>query len=130
MKATYGGAELDLGTTVAIFDTEEAVPIFHASREGGTEREGCSWSIRRARCGLAIFEQELDEPYRLNAIEIPTRHAVHFGRPCRRCWPELLRRPTLFERPSRGSGRDGSQSTLEDVEAVFADAGLTEQERL
>ena len=128
MKHEYAGTTIELGAYVAIFDGDAAVPIFHASREPA--QEGCSWFIRRARCGVAIFAQRDDEPYERHAIEIPARHAVRFGRPCLTCWPELRRQRSLFERPRRGFARDGSQTALADVEAVFADAGLTVKERL
>lgn len=102
MNYAIAGLELDLGHTAWLFDPEAAVPIFHAAglryRGDGTEAR-----ILVTRCGLPVHAEDRNG-YR-TAAHLPPRHAVRFARPCRRCWPALLQRPGLFDRPTR-SRRD------------------------
>lgn len=101
----YAGVELDLGHTVWLFDTNHAAPVFHAAegrpawlgpRDGGT--------ILVTRCGRAT-----DHDYRrgyADALHLPPKHAVKFGRPCAVCWPQLRGRPALFtRRPAPGTAK-------------------------
>lgn len=88
----------ELPWRVSFFDLDAAVPIYHdpdgaSGREH--EQEDGSYKFRmRTRCGLVMYEDEVDASGKCVHDQtwderIPGRHAVRFGKPCLRCWPEI-----------------------------------------
>lgn len=108
MIVTYGSTAISLPPAVVLFDLDEAVPVFHAGAddwrlERDDEGETIAWSIA-TRCGRVTYGERGDEVETpATGFAIPARHAIRFGRPCRRCWPILLKHPSLFDRPRRSS---------------------------
>lgn len=68
MRRSYGGIEIEVPSTVAIFEPDDARPVFHRLRDDVT------------LCGMLAVDR---------AVSLPAKHAVRFARPCARCWPRL-----------------------------------------
>jgi hypothetical protein len=61
-----------------------AHPVFH--RRGGRRTfEGPTIQVFTG-CNLVVYENGPSGRTEV-AVLVPTRHALKFGRPCRRCWP-------------------------------------------
>lgn len=71
--------------TVLFFSIWQPLPVFHGYERGrGKEADGASrdWT----RCGLMVSEYA-DGRLTVKGTSVPVRHAVKFGRPCRKCFP-------------------------------------------
>jgi hypothetical protein len=69
VKANIDGVDVDLGYAVDFRQFGSSEPVFHALASSGG----------RSRCGLGLRGSTTLRP----------DHALAFGRPCLRCWPEL-----------------------------------------
>lgn len=87
---TIAGAKITLPLTVAFFDVDVRRPIYHSAPYSTSRSVEGVWT-RTTLCGLVVFRQlDHGDEREHRAVEIPARHARRFGRPCLRCWPELL----------------------------------------
>lgn len=78
-----GGVEDDV-YSVVFFAIHDRVPVFH--KHGWWTRDSRQDNVDATVCGRATWD-----PVRKRVLttNLPTVHAVRFGRPCLSCWPEL-----------------------------------------
>lgn len=82
MIREYGGVRVQIPSYVLLFELDDSRPVFH--------RPNAEFVVTASECG---FRRD-DEPNGITKGDLlPAKHAVRFGRPCLRCFPELKRLP-------------------------------------